>query len=163
MSLWECTVDRPVSGVTIFAKDPVARRLNTMFRRRGVKNIGPGRKSEPPENELVHFLKKNENQNSYAIRWLPGQKSRGSKEARLRYKPGQTERYWLIEVELLTGRHHQIRCQLSAIGCPIRDLKYGARCSNLTAESRCIQDAYPDSSCNQRASYSRSTWIDHRY
>ena len=89
---------------------------------------------EPPEGELVHFLKKNENQNrSYAYPVAAGARvPEGAKEARLRYKTlEQTERYWLIEVELLTGRHHQIRCQLSAIGCPIKgDLKYGARRSN---------------------------------
>jgi 23S rRNA pseudouridine1911/1915/1917 synthase len=131
-------LDRPVSGITIFAKRSKAlERLNTMFREGSVKKyywaltaVSP----EPPEGELVHFLKKNENQNrSYAYPVAAGARvPEGAKEARLRYKTlEQTERYWLIEVELLTGRHHQIRCQLSAIGCPIKgDLKYGARRSN---------------------------------
>ena len=77
----------------------------------------------------THWLTRNEKQNkSYAYdREVPG-----SKKAVLRYRTiGQTERYQLVEVELLTGRHHQIRCQLSTLGMPIRgDLKYGAKRSN---------------------------------
>ena len=80
-------------------------------------------------NELVHWLVRNEQQNkSYAYDHEVPQ----SKKAMLRYRViGRGDRYDLLEVELMTGRHHQIRCQLSKIGCPIRgDLKYGARRSN---------------------------------
>jgi len=131
-------LDRPVSGVTIFAKRSKSlERLNAMFREGSVEkyywaltSIRP----EPLEGELVHFLLKNEKQNrSYAYPVGAGARvPEGAKEARLRYKTlEQTERYWLVEVELLTGRHHQIRCQLSAIGSPIKgDLKYGATRSN---------------------------------
>lgn len=84
---------------------------------------------EKPEGELVHYLVRNERQNkSYAYdREVPG-----SKKAVLRYQLiGRSERYCLLEVHLLTGRHHQIRCQLAKIGCPIKgDLKYGAPRSN---------------------------------
>ena len=78
---------------------------------------------------LTHWLVRNEKQNkSYAY----DHEVPGSKEARLRYRlVGQSDRYFLLAVELLTGRHHQIRCQLAKMGCPIRgDLKYGAPRSN---------------------------------
>lgn len=131
-------LDRPVSGVTLFAKTSKAlERLNTLFREGDVEKFYwalTARSPEPLEGELIHFLKKNEKQNrSYAYPADAGAKiPEGAKEARLRYKTlEKSERYWLIEVELLTGRHHQIRCQLSAIGCPIKgDLKYGAPRSN---------------------------------
>ena len=74
---------------------------------------------------------RNEKQNkSYICR--PGATRKDAKNARLRYRRlGRTDRYVLVEVELLTGRHHQIRCQLSNMGCPIKgDLKYGAPRSN---------------------------------
>ena len=79
--------------------------------------------------EQTHWLTRNEQQNkSYAY----DHEVPGSKKAQLRYRMlSKGENYSLIEVQLLTGRHHQIRCQLAAIGCPIRgDLKYGARRSN---------------------------------
>ena len=85
----------------------------------------------PPKEsgELVDWLSRNEKINKSFVT-KPG--SPGAKEARLLYKLiGRTERYHLIEVKLLTGRHHQIRCQLAAIGCVIKgDLKYGAQRSN---------------------------------
>jgi 23S rRNA pseudouridine1911/1915/1917 synthase len=84
---------------------------------------------EPAEGELVHYLLRNEKQNkSYAY----PQPRNGAKESRLRYRlVHPTINYFLVEVELLTGRHHQIRCQLSTIGSVIKgDLKYGARRSN---------------------------------
>jgi len=131
-------LDRPVSGVTIFAKRSKSlERLNAMFREGSVGKYYwalTAIRPEPLEGELVHFLLKNEKQNrSYAYAAGAGARvPEGAKEARLRYKTlEQTERYWLVEVELLTGRHHQIRCQLSAIGSPIKgDLKYGATRSN---------------------------------
>ena len=81
------------------------------------------------EGTLTHWLVRNEKQNkSYAY----DKEVKGAKKAILNYKViGNSERYWLIEVELLTGRHHQIRCQLAKMGCPIKgDLKYGAKRSN---------------------------------
>ncbi len=138
-------LDRPVSGIAIFAKTSKAlERLNEAFRTGDVHKTYWAlcvARPEPAEGELRHFLVRNERQNkSYAYadeasaRRAGGRGgiSEGAKEARLRYRVLEdTDRYHLVEVELLTGRHHQIRCQLSAIGCPIKgDLKYGAPRSN---------------------------------
>lgn len=128
-------LDRPVSGVVILAKTSKAlERLNEMFRSEGDKIQKRYRAlvekcPEPAEGELVHYLLRNEKQNkSYAYT----QPRNGAKESRLRYRlVHPTINYFLVEVELLTGRHHQIRCQLSTIGSVIKgDLKYGARRSN---------------------------------
>ena len=126
-------LDRPVSGLVVFAKTSKAlSRLNTMLAQGEVKKtywaIVTAR---PPqeEGELIHYLVRNEQQNkSYAY----DRERQGSKQAILHYRLIATsDRYWLLEVDLKTGRHHQIRCQLAHIGCPIRgDLKYGARRSN---------------------------------
>ena len=126
-------LDRPVSGVAVFAKtSKCLERLNAMFRDGEVHKfywaLTCGR-PDPTEGELTHWLYRNEKQNkSYAY----DHEKNGTKLARLRYKLlADTDRYHLVEVELLTGRHHQIRCQLSTIGCPIKgDLKYGAPRSN---------------------------------
>lgn len=126
-------LDRPVSGLVVFAKTSKAlSRLNDMFREGKVEKTYWAivqQAPEKPEGELVHYLVRNERQNkSYAYdREVPG-----SKKAVLRYQLiGRSERYCLLEVHLLTGRHHQIRCQLAKIGCPIKgDLKYGAPRSN---------------------------------
>lgn len=130
-------LDRPVSGLVVFARTSKAlSRLNEMFRKGEVHKtywalVQPSG-NPVTSNTFVtatHWLTRNEKQNkSYAYdREVPG-----SKKAVLRYRTiGQTERYQLVEVELLTGRHHQIRCQLSTLGMPIRgDLKYGAKRSN---------------------------------
>ena len=126
-------LDRPVWGLVCFARTSKAlERLNRMFAQGDVHKTYWAIVSAPPaepEGELHHWLVRNEKQNkSYAYdREVPH-----AKEARLRYRViGHGERYTLLEVHLLTGRHHQIRCQLAAIGCPIKgDLKYGARRSN---------------------------------
>lgn len=130
-------LDRPVSGLVVFARTSKAlSRLNEMFRKGEVHKtywalVQPSG-NPVTSNTFVtatHWLTRNEKQNkSYAYdREVPG-----SKKAVLRYRTiGQTDRYQLVEVELLTGRHHQIRCQLSTLGMPIRgDLKYGAKRSN---------------------------------
>lgn len=130
-------LDRPVSGLVVFARTSKAlSRLNEMFRK-GEVHKTYWALVQPSGNPMTsntfvtatHWLTRNEKQNkSYAYdREVPG-----SKKAVLRYRTiGQTERYQLVEVELLTGRHHQIRCQLSTLGMPIRgDLKYGAKRSN---------------------------------
>ena len=126
-------LDRPVRGLGIFAKTSKAlTRLNEMFRAGEVKKTYWAVVKNAPkesEGELVHFLVRNEKQNkSYAYdKEVPN-----SKKAVLDYRLiGRSENYYLLEVDLKTGRHHQIRCQLAKMGCPIKgDLKYGSPRSN---------------------------------
>ena len=126
-------LDRPVSGLVIFAKTSKAlTRLNEMFRAGEVKKTYWAVVKNAPkesEGELVHFLVRNEKQNkSYAYdKEVPN-----SKKAVLDYRLiGRSVNYYLLEVDLKTGRHHQIRCQLAKMGCPIKgDLKYGSPRSN---------------------------------
>jgi len=126
-------LDRPVSGVMLYARTSKAlSRLNEMFRTKQVKKIYLAIvKERPPEDEATinHFLKKNESQNKC---YVYDTEVKGSKEASLTYRlKGRSEKYYLLEIELHTGRHHQIRAQLAAIGCPIKgDLKYGYPRSN---------------------------------
>lgn len=126
-------LDRPVSGLVVFARTSKAlRRLNDMFRNGKIHKTYWAvvqQKPEMDEGILEHWLVRNEKQNkSYAYY----HEVSGSKKAELKYRLiGQLERYYLVEVNLLTGRHHQIRCQLAEMGCPIKgDLKYGAKRSN---------------------------------
>lgn len=143
-------LDRPVSGIVVFAKTSKAlSRLNTMFKDKNVSKtywaIVCNRPSQT-EGRLRNFLVRNEKQNkSYAYdREVPG-----SKEAILDYKLlASSDRYFLLEVRLHTGRHHQIRCQLAKIGCPIKgDLKYGAPRSNpdgsISLHARHIEFVHP--------------------
>ena len=130
-------LDRPVSGIAVFAKtSKCLERLNTMFRDGDVHKTYWAltcARPDPVEGELRHWLSRNEKQNkSYACPDDGRRHPADAKLARLRYRVlRDTDRYHLVEVELLTGRHHQIRCQLSAVGCPIKgDLKYGAPRSN---------------------------------
>lgn len=126
-------LDRPVAGLVIFAKTSKAlARLNDMLRNGEIhKKYWAITRFTPPQNEaeLKHYITTTERNNKSYASTMP---KPGAKEARLRYKLiASTERYHLIEVELLTGRKHQIRVQLAAEGCPIRgDLKYGDRRSN---------------------------------
>ncbi|MDR0938589.1 MAG: RNA pseudouridine synthase [Mediterranea sp.] len=143
-------LDRPVSGLVLFAKTSKAlARLNEMFRLGEVrKTYWAVVKSLPAETEaeLTHYLVRNERQNkSYAYdREVPG-----GKKAVLRYRlAGRSENYYLLEVDLLTGRHHQIRCQLAKIGCPIKgDLKYGSPRSNpdggISLHARMMRFVHP--------------------
>ncbi|MBQ8672952.1 MAG: RluA family pseudouridine synthase [Bacteroides sp.] len=126
-------LDRPVSGLVVFAKTSKAlSRLNAMFQKGEVKKTYWALvKNRPPQEEdtLEHWLVRNEKQNkSYAY---AGEKP-GSKRAILHYRLiGASDNYYLLEVDLKTGRHHQIRCQLAKMGCPIKgDLKYGSPRSN---------------------------------
>ena len=126
-------LDRPVSGLVVFAKTSKALpRLNEMFRNGEVKKTYWAIVKECPketEGELVHYLVRNEKQNkSYAY----DKEVKNSKKAVLHYKLiGHSQNYYLLEVDLKTGRHHQIRCQLAKMGCPIKgDLKYGFPRSN---------------------------------
>ena len=128
-------LDRPVSGIVVLAKTSKAlERLNAMFRDGSVdKFYWAFVCNEPPqEHQLLEgMLWRNEKQNkSYMCR--PGSARKDARSAKLEYTYlKRTERYFLVEVKLLTGRHHQIRCQLSDMGCPIKgDLKYGAPRSN---------------------------------
>ena len=126
-------LDRPVSGIVIYAKTSKAlSRMTELFRIGEVTKVywavvcgaPPGK-----QGELVHFLSKNQARNkSYAVE----EGGRNAKEARLKYRLlGASERYYLVEVLLETGRHHQIRVQLSSAGSVIKgDLKYGAPRSN---------------------------------
>jgi len=127
-------LDRPVSGVCLFAKTSKAlSRLNDMFRSHELvqKRYLAIVRNRPSQSEghLVNWLVRNEKQNkSYAYdKEVPG-----SKRASLSYRLiASSDNYHLLEIMLETGRHHQIRCQLAKMGCPIKgDLKYGAERSN---------------------------------
>jgi len=145
-------LDRPVAGLVVFARTSKAlSRLNKMFAEGEVHKTYWAIVKTLPEgqgegNLLTHYLVRNEKQNkSYAYdREVPH-----SKKAQLRYRIiGKGDHYDLLEIELLTGRHHQIRCQLAKIGCPIRgDLKYGAPRSNpdgsISLLSRRVEFIHP--------------------
>ena len=126
-------LDRPVTGAVIFARTSKAlTRMNQQFRDHEVKKTYWAVVKERPEEEegeLVHWLVKDEKQNKSHAYSKPKGKA---KEARLTYRLiGTTNSFYLLEVDLQTGRHHQIRCQLAKIGCPIKgDLKYGFARSN---------------------------------
>lgn len=129
-------IDRPVSGAVIFAKTSKAlsRMTIKVKEREFSKTYLAIVKNKPPkdEDELSNYMIKNESQNkSYIV----DSKTKGAKLAQLRYRVvGTSESYYLLEVELITGRHHQIRAQLAHIGCPIKgDLKYGFPRSNADA------------------------------
>ncbi len=148
-------LDRPVSGLVVFAKTSKAlSRLNDMFRTGDVHKTYWAivkRRDIAMEGTLTDWLTRNERQNkSYAHeREVPG-----AKKAVLKYKVrAVADNYMLIEVTLLTGRHHQIRCQLSHMGCPIKgDLKYGAPRSNpdgsISLLSRRVEFVHPVSKEN---------------
>ncbi len=147
-------LDRPVSGLVVFARTSKAlTRLNRMFAEGQVHKtywaIVPNENSSLftlHSSLLTHWLVRNEKQNkSYAYdREVPH-----SKKAQLSYRViGRGDRYQLLEVQLMTGRHHQIRCQLSKVGMPIRgDLKYGAPRSNpdgsISLLSRRVEFIHP--------------------
>ena len=143
-------LDRPVSGLVVFARTSKAlTRLNKMFAEGKVhKTYWAIVKNPPQANEgtLEHWLVRNEKQNkSYAY----NQEKPNAKKAILKYKViGHSDNYTLLEVQLMTGRHHQIRCQLAAMGCPINgDLKYGAPRSNpdgsISLMSRRVEFIHP--------------------
>jgi 23S rRNA pseudouridine1911/1915/1917 synthase len=129
-------IDRPVSGVLLLAKTSKAlSRLTTQLKDKNWRKIYLAIvKGTPPKpkDTLTHFLKKNEKQNkSYVV----SPETEGAKQAQLKYTLiASLDHYKVLEIELLTGRHHQIRVQLAHIGCPIKgDLKYGAKRSNPDA------------------------------
>lgn len=144
-------LDRPVSGLVVFAKTSKAlARLNEMFRTHTnlqkkywaiVKNA-----PKEPEAQLTNFLVRKEKLNKT---FVYDQEVEGSKKSTLSYKViGKTDNYFLLEVELMTGRHHQIRSQLAHIGCPIKgDLKYGFPRSNknggISLHARSVTFTHP--------------------
>ncbi|MBI5539000.1 MAG: RNA pseudouridine synthase [Bacteroidia bacterium] len=143
-------IDRPVSGVVLFAKtSKVLPRMNKLFHDGQVKKIyWAVVKNIPPKESdtLIHYLLRNTKQNkSYVFDTVKPD----SKESKLIYKVlGKTSNYFLLEIELLTGRHHQIRSQLAKIGCPIKgDLKYGFPRSNpdggIHLHSRLVSFIHP--------------------
>ena len=126
-------IDRPVSGLVIFARTSKAlTRLNDMLRRGEIhktyRAIVEG-KLEKPEGEIESWLVSD---GRMTKTFVCDEKTPGAKLSKLRYRTIETgDRYTIVEVNLLTGRKHQIRCQLASIGHPIKgDLKYGARRSN---------------------------------
>ena len=143
-------LDRPVSGLVVFARTSKAlARLNDMFRNGDIHKTYwaiTQKCPEPSEGTLTHWITRNTQQNkSYAHdREVPN-----SKQAILNYRLiGKTDNYHLLEIQLMTGRHHQIRCQLSHIGSPIKgDLKYGAKRSNpdgsISLHARRIEFVHP--------------------
>ena len=144
-------LDRPTTGVVLFARTSKAlSRLNEMFKshEKIKKTYWAIVQSPPPtpQGRLENYLWRNEKQNkSFVVK--PGTKD--AKRAVLSYETiAQSDRYTLLEINLETGRHHQIRCQLAAIGCPIKgDLKYGAKRSNpdggISLHARKIEFIHP--------------------
>lgn len=126
-------LDRPTSGAVIFARTSKAlERLNKQFREKVTNKVYWALVEQKPANpsgRLVHFLKKNENQNKS---YICNKNTPGCKEAILTYNfIKSSDNYHLLEIALETGRHHQIRVQLSSIGCTIKgDVKYGSKRSN---------------------------------
>lgn len=143
-------LDRPVTGVVVFAKTSKAlRRMNEMFRKGDIKKTYWAIvKNCPPasENTLMHWLVRNEKQNKS---YISSADMPSAKKAILQYRViAKSDNYYLLEIGLESGRHHQIRCQLAAIGCPVKgDLKYGAARSNpdggICLHARSLQFTHP--------------------
>ena len=143
-------LDRPVSGLVIFAKTSKAlTRMNEMFRNGEVhKTYWAISRNQPPKHEdtLTHYITTTERNNKSYASLTP---KKDAKEARLAYRYiAASDRYHLLEVNLMTGRKHQIRVQLAAIGCVIKgDLKYGDKRSNpdgsISLMSRRVQFVHP--------------------
>ena len=145
-------LDRPTTGVVLFARTSKAlTRLNAMFQsheqiQKTYWAIVPANPQLPLTNRLENYIWRNEKLNkSFVVK--PGTKD--AKRAVLSYKViAQSDRYMLLAINLETGRHHQIRCQLAAIGCPIKgDLKYGAKRSNpdggISLHARKVEFIHP--------------------
>lgn len=143
-------LDRPVSGIVVFAKTSKAlTRLNEMFRNGEVQKTYWAIVKDRPKQEaatLEQYIVRNEKQNKS---YVYNQPKANAKKAILSYKLlAVSDRYALLEVDLKTGRHHQIRCQLAGMGCPIKgDLKYGFPRSNpnggISLHARRIQFVHP--------------------
>ena len=150
-------IDRPVSGAVLFTKTSKAlARMNDMVKNRKIgKTYWAVVENMPPETEgsLVHYISRDTKNNKSRALDRP---DKDAKEARLNYKLiASGQKYHLLEIELITGRHHQIRAQLARIGCPIKgDLKYGAPRSNpdggISLHSRMLEFVHPVSHENIR-------------
>ena len=144
-------IDRPTSGVVLFARTSKAlTRLNEMFKKHDEikKTYWAIVQGRPPmqEGHLENWLLRNERQNkSFVVK----SETKDAKQASLAYRTlVQGDRYTLLEISLKTGRHHQIRCQLAALGCPVKgDLKYGAKRSNpdggICLHARSVEFVHP--------------------
>ena len=162
-------LDRPTSGVVLFARTSTAlTRLNEMFKEKSKLSTVNCQLSikktywaivqgapKQPEARLENWLVRNEKQNkSYVVESQKSKDKSGAKQAVLEYKTiVRGDNYTLLEVNLETGRHHQVRCQLAAIGCPVKgDLKYGAKRSNpdggICLHARKIEFIHPVSKEN---------------
>ena len=148
-------LDRPTTGIVVFSKTSKALpRLNKLFSDKDAKKTYWAIVKNPPpksQDTLIHWLKKNpKNNKSYAHL----KEVDNNKKAILHYKLLKSlDNYYLLEIELETGRHHQIRVQLASIGCPIKgDLKYGFDRSNKDASihlhARQLQFVHPVSNEN---------------
>jgi len=121
-------LDRPVSGAVIFARTSKAlSRMNDLIKNREIKKTYWAVVKNPPPDQtghLIHYLIRNPKKNKS---FIVSENTKGAKKAELIYTHlRSSEKYHLLEIELLTGRHHQIRAQLAFIGCPIKgDVKYG--------------------------------------
>lgn len=143
-------IDRPTSGIVVFAKTSKAlSRMNELVKERGMKKTYWAMVKNMPnetEAEIVHYLVRNSKKNKSKAYNKPVS---NSKEAVMRYKViGKSDNYYLLEIDLKTGRHHQIRAQLAAIGCPIKgDLKYGFPRSNkdasISLHARSVEFLHP--------------------
>lgn len=143
-------IDRPVSGIVVFAKTGKAlERMNQMIKHRNIKKIYWAVVKNKPinsEETLVHYLVRNRNQNKSFVYSEP---VKDGQIAELKYKIlCNSDNYYLLEIELLTGRHHQIRSQLAYINCPIKgDVKYGYSRTNDDASihlhARAIEFIHP--------------------
>ena len=143
-------LDRPVSGIVLFARTSKAlTRLNSLFREGKVKKTYWAIiKTLPPKESgtIVSYMTRNEKQNKSYCSEIP---VKGAKEAILDYRLiVSSENYHLLEIDLKTGRHHQIRAQLASIGCPVKgDLKYGFPRSNkdggISLHARQIEFEHP--------------------
>ncbi len=143
-------LDRPTSGIVVFARTSKAlSRLNAMFRDGEIHKTYWAITANHPANDegtLENFIKKNEKLNKS---FIAPTETKEAKKAILNYRIlSKSDRYYLWEINLLTGRHHQIRCQLAAINCPIKgDLKYGYPRSNpdggLSLHARKVEFIHP--------------------
>ncbi len=143
-------LDRPTSGIVVLTRTSKAlARMNELFKQKEVDKTYWAVVDKIPEKEndtLTHHLVRNEKQNKSYASDLP---KKNTKEAKLKYQlRGKGDRYFLLEIKLLTGRHHQIRAQLAQIGCHIKgDLKYGAARSNkgggIHLHARSIEFIHP--------------------
>ena len=126
-------IDRPVSGVVLFARThPALVDINEQFKQRKVQKTYLAVVAQPPpeiEGTLIHYLQKDGRKN---ISVAHAEDAPGREYAELHYRRvAASDRYFLLEIELITGRSHQIRAQLAAIGCPIKgDNKYGFKRAN---------------------------------